>query len=56
MFYNFDYGKYGWIRKLILEYISSYINDDDRKILNDYLILNKPIYHVLVLEESILSK
>lgn len=45
MFYNFDYGKYGWIRKLILEYISSYINDDDRKILSDYLISNKPIYH-----------
>lgn len=45
MFYNFDYGKYGWIRKLILESISSYINDDDIKILNDYLILNKPIYH-----------
>ena len=44
MFYNFDYGKYGWIKKLILEYISSYINDDDREILNDYLISNKPIY------------
>lgn len=45
MFYNFDYGKYGWIKKLILEYISSYINNDDIEILNDYLISNKPIYH-----------
>lgn len=55
MFHHFNYGKYGWIRKLILEYISPYINEHDKKILNDYLTLNKPTYRAynFKLEEAI---
>ncbi len=45
MFYSFDYGKYGWIRKLILEQLSSYIDPEEMQTLNNYLCANKPIYH-----------
>lgn len=45
MFKDFDYGKYGWIRKLILNQISSSVNVDNLKILKEYLTTFKPEYH-----------
>ena len=45
MFIDFDYGKYGWIHKLILKQISGYYGPEQIAILKDYLMDNKPIYH-----------
>lgn len=45
MFENFDYGKYGWIKKLVLNQVFSNLTDEDLKKLKEYLNNVKPIYH-----------
>lgn len=45
MFLDFNYGKYGWIRKLILKHIDEKISPEDIKTLEHYLQNNYPIYH-----------
>lgn len=45
MFENFDYGKYGWIKKLVLNQVSSNLTIEDLRKLKEYLNCVKPIYH-----------
>jgi len=45
MFKNFDYGKYGWIKKLILNQVSSDLTIENLNKLKEFLSHEKPIYH-----------
>lgn len=45
MFDNFDYGKYGWIKKLILNQVSSNLTIENLNQLKEYLNSVKPAYH-----------
>lgn len=45
MFENFDYGKYGWIKKLILNQVSSNLTIENLNKLKEFLNHEKPIYH-----------
>lgn len=44
-FQNFDYGKYGWIKKLILLQLKEQITEEQKIILTRYLDAKKPTYH-----------
>ena len=44
LFQNFEYGKYGWIKKLILKEVENKISTADLQKLITYLDNNKPIY------------
>lgn len=44
-FTDFDYGKYGWIKKLILLQLKDKIQEEQQKILTTYLNEHKPVYH-----------
>ena len=44
MFEDFQFGEYGWIRKLILKHLSKYISEEDKIILKEYLRNNMPNY------------
>ena len=45
LFIGFDFGKYGWIHKLILGYIGSKLTEEQRVQLREFLLTNPPIYN-----------
>ena len=44
MFEDFEYGRFGWIRKLILDHISDQLKEEDLKVLTQYLLENPAVY------------
>ena len=44
-FNGFDYGKYGWLYKNILNYIKTFIDREQLELLKEYLINNRPRYN-----------
>lgn len=44
-FHDFDYGKYGWIKKLILIQLKNQITEEQQRILIQHLDSQKPTYH-----------
>ena len=44
-FHNFNYTKYGWLYKNILNHIRTFINEEQLELLKEYLLSNKPIYN-----------
>lgn len=44
-FEGFNYGKYGWLYKYIINYVSDYLSNEQLEYLKDYLVNNKPHYN-----------